>query len=97
MIICAALKVTDYEVPASFQETVVPCWRHCNGYSILNRLCPEKMLYNGAIEGFMDHNGKFLTREEAYDHALKCGQIPAELRQIKAQRNENMLFSEDLY
>ena len=97
MIICAALKVTDYDAPTGFQETVVPCWRHSNGYSILNRLCPEKMLYNGAIEGFIDHDGIFLTREEAYDHALKCGQLSAELRQLKARRNENSLFSEDLY
>ena len=58
---------------------------------------PEEKRHIGAEEGFINHRGEFLTRDEAYNHAIECGQIPAELRHLKAQRNETALFSEDLY
>lgn len=98
MIVCAALLVeTDSEKPYPFNYTVVPCLRHSGGYSILKDLCPDKRLHQNAVEGFIDNNGNFLTREEAYEEAAKCGQLPAELRRVKRERGENMLFSEDLY
>ena len=98
MIICAAIMVeNDPSKPYPFCQTVVPCLRHCGGYSILKDLCPEKKLHLNAVEGFMNHKGDFLTREDAYEEARRCGQIPAELRHLKQERGETMLFSEDLY
>lgn len=98
MIICAAIKVIDQPgLEHGFDATVIPCWRHSDGYAILHRLCPDKKLHKGAVEGFIDHRGRFLTRKEAFRHAFDCGQLPAELRYLKDNRNENELFSEDLY
>lgn len=42
-------------------------------------------------QGFVTDEGEFLSREQAAEHALKCGQI-AELK-----FNRTLLFSEDLY
>ena len=95
MVISAASKVHNANAVGGF--TVVPCWRHHTGYSTVHELCPNEKYHLGAEEGFINHRGDFLTREEAYDHALECGQIPAELRHLKAQRAETALFSEDLY
>ena len=98
MIICAAILVENNNGKSyPFNQTIIPCLRHCGGYSILKDLCPEKKLHLGAVEGFVDHQGNFLTREDAYEEARKCGQIPAELRRLKSDRGEKMLFSEDLY
>lgn len=98
MIVCAALLVEhDKGKQYPFNTTVVPCLRHAGGYSILKNLCPERKLHLEAVEGFIDNNGNFLTREDAFDEALKCGQLPAELRHLKYERGEKMLFSEDLY
>ena len=97
MIICAALKVINPNAPIGFDETVVPCLRHGDGFSMLRSLYPEKLLHRGAVQGFIDHNGNFLTREEAYEHALLCGQLSAELRNIKSVRGDKELYSEDLY
>lgn len=98
MIVCAAIRVTLPEVQSElFNKLVVPCLRHCDGYSILRALRPDDNLHRDAVEGFIDHTGKFLTREEAFRHALDCGQLPMQLRYMKANKEENMLFSEDLY
>lgn len=98
MIVCSAIQVTLPEVQSElFNKAIIPCLRHSNGYSILHALRPDDNLHRGAVEGFMDHNGKFLTRQEAFLHALDCGQLSAEVRNLKGTRNETMLFSEDLY
>jgi hypothetical protein len=41
-------------------------------------------------QGFLDHEGNFLTREEALVEALKC-------RQVKEISGKKKLFSEDLW
>ena len=95
MILIAAIRIKNANTVDGY--TVIPCWRHSFGYAILQELRPNEKLYIGAEEGFLDHRGKYLSREDAYLHALECGQTSAELRQLKASRNETMLFSEDLY
>lgn len=98
MIICAAIQITLQEVPSGlFNKAVIPCLRHSNGYSVLCALRPDDKLHLTAVEGFIDHEGKFLDREEALAHALSCGQLSAEVRRMKRDRGEKMLFSEDLY
>ena len=94
MIICAALKVEKCD---DFEETIVPCFRHGNGFTILHNLCKNTNYKGHVIQGFMTHEGKFLDRIEAYDHALKCGQLSATGREFKLQRREDELYSEDLY
>lgn len=97
MIICAALKIRNDNAYCGY--TVVPCWRHVEGYAIIQNLCPgiDESVFNSAEEGFIDNNNNFLTREEAYAHALNCGQLSYEVRRLKTESNEEMLFSEDLY
>lgn len=97
MVICAAIKITYPDKTC----IVIPGWRHHNCYWILGQLNPElskNVRFNGCIEeGFINHINQFLSREEAYKEALVCGQLSAALRQYKTERNENILFSEDLY
>lgn len=42
------------------------------------------------VQGFLDHTGRFLTRKQAMNHALACGQVTGR------QRMEE-LYSEDLW
>lgn len=94
MVIAAAIRVHNTNAPGGY--TVIPCWRHHMGYAVLRELCPG-VDHVGAEEGFIDHRGEFLDRAKAFHHALDCGQLPAELRYLKAQRGEESLYSEDLY
>lgn len=96
MILCAAVKVYDERYkPDGF--VVVPCWRHGFGYSILHELTGDISYKKNKEDGFIDHQNNFLNREEALQHALNCGQLSASAREFKRQRNENELYSEDLY
>lgn len=45
------------------------------------------------IQGFVDHNHRFYTRESARLHFIKSGQLPYRGKFIHARQ----LFSEDLY
>ena len=91
MIICAALRLTN-----SKEDIVIPCHRHYNGYQILHDLCIDYHKYD-IIEGFITHDNTFLNRKDAFIHWNMCGQSSAEMRQMKCQREEDELFSEDLY
>lgn len=95
MIICAALKVEKYD--DFFAETIVPCFRHGNGYEILHNLCKNNKYKGHVTEGFMTHDGKFLDRVDAFEHAMMCGQLSATGREYKREHKENELYSEDLY
>ena len=99
MIICAALLVKHESFDGG--NLIIPCHRHHNGYYILhelnNTVLSEAKRNRNIEHGFMTDEGDFLNREEAYNHALKCGQLSASNRQFKRQRNEDGLFSEDLY
>ena len=89
MIICAAIK--DTRTGAVFGGI-----RHGFIYSAMRDagITPP---HEKAIEGFLDEKGKFYDRYEAYDIAMVNGQMSATARQLKRERNEKELFSEDLY
>ena len=95
MIICAAIKI---QVEGLDHETIILCRRHGDGFKILKDLgYAPKTKYKEIAQGFIDHNGKFLDRKEAYIHALECGQLSATTRECKRTNRENGLYSEDLY
>ena len=41
-----------------------------------------------AIEGFLDSNGEFHDRNEAFNIAMNNGQLSASTRQLKRERHE---------
>ena len=42
-------------------------------------------------------NGHFYNRKEAFKIAINCGQLSASTRQLKREKCELELYSEDLY
>lgn len=46
---------------------------------------------DGEVQGFLDGEGNFLNREEAFVHARACGQV------AKDSRDDGWLYSEDLW
>lgn len=105
MILCSAIKISYNSVNVNGvklpgpQQSIVPCYRHHDGLAFIDRF----IRYNLSVElldceqGFLTSSKKFLDRKAAYRHALDCGQISASLMQFKDERNQNELYSEDLY
>ena len=91
MILCAAIKVPNYDEDGSL---IIPCRRHHEGYKILYRMTNGKKFENWE-EGFIDTNGNWFNREKAYLQAVISGQLSQTTKQQKA--GKGMLFSEDLY
>lgn len=77
--------------------------RHHDCYRTLSQLDPlllKNARHDGLIEeGFINTNNAFLTREEAFAEALRCGQLSASVLEAKAEWpiRKNILFSEDIY
>ena len=95
MIICAAVKI---QVEGLDHETVIPCRRHGDAFGILKDLgYAPRTQYKEIAQGFIDDNGDFIDREEAYIHTLKCGQLNQTTKWHKIDKGERELFSEDLY
>lgn len=96
MLISAALLV---QVADLDHTTILPCRRHGDGYSILKDLgYGPKIDYKVLKEGFIDHNGEFLNREEALKYALNCGQLSETTLWYKQDHKDMIeLYSEDLY
>ena len=95
MIICAVLLI---QVEGLDCETVVACYRHGDGCALLKQLgYAPKTKYKVIEQGFIDHEGNFHNRHDAYQHALSCGQLSATTIEVKRDSTENELFSEDLY
>ena len=92
MVICAAIKIND---------TVICGYRHEDCYETLHKLNSDLSLQarkiDAVIDGFLVTGNKFMDRFEAYEEAIRCGQLSAANREYKAEHKENMLFSEDLY
>jgi len=82
MIVCAAVKI---------EERIYRGLRHCDAFKAAikaGEIAPITL----ESEGFIDDQGIFLSRREAWDHAVKCGQIkPAE------NGHTHPLRSNDLY
>ena len=94
MIICAAVKVIMNNIAGT--NEIICGHRHGDCYNIIHQL-NSNWSKSQMIEGFIDNNGEFLDRKEALEHAVKCGQLSATTRQFKDDRDEDELFSEDLY
>ena len=75
MIICAALLV---QVEGLDHTTILPCHRHGVGFRILEDLgYAPKTKYKVIEQGFIDHQGNFLNRVDAFNHVKECGQCNA--------------------
>lgn len=95
MLICAALLL---QIEGLGHTTTLPCRRHGDGFEILKDLgYYPKTKYKVIKQGFIDHNGNFLDRYEAWSHALQCGQLSQSTRWYKEDNRDCELYSEDLY
>jgi len=88
MIICAAIRID--------KEIVIGCIRHGHGLAAVRSLNPDIGLTR-IEQGFLTNECVFLNRIDAFEHALKCGQLSATAIHMKQDRNETELYSEDLY
>ena len=79
------------------EKVIIHCHRHHYGYYTLKMLGLKPDQYERVSEGFIDHKGTYMTREQAYEHALECGQISATMREQKQNSKCKELFSEDLW
>lgn len=94
MIVCAAVQWTN---PYTGLELTIGCIRHADGLAQLEvvREIGQVIDKIDVEQGFLDHDGKFYSREEAYTIAKNCGQLSATTLANKHGSQE--LFSEDLY
>lgn len=97
MIICAAIKFEVVRLETNRIDTLIICGlRHGDCYAIWNEM-KNKFVVNKKTEGFVDENGVFFDRYEAYRKAMSIGQLSPSIELYKAANNEEELYSEDLY
>lgn len=95
MLICAALLV---QVEGLDHTTIVPCRRHGDGFRILEDLgYAPKTKYRIVEQGFINNNGEFLNRKDAFKYAYEIGQLSATTRWYHEDHEHDELYSEDLY
>lgn len=95
MIICAAVKVIMNNIAGT--SAVVCGHRHADCIETISHF-NDCWKFAKRIEGFIDHNNNFLDREEAFKHALTCGQISQHDAWYRIDnRYTAELYSEDLY
>ena len=96
-ILCAAIKLTGYRTDIEKLDSVIILGvRHGDCYSTI-KLLKSTWMNTTTIEGFIDTDGNFFNRYEAYDIVLKNGQMSATTELWKAEKGETELYSEDLY
>ena len=93
MIISSAIKI---KLKNNDEKVIIHCHRHHYGYFMLKQLGFKPEDYERVSSGFIDHKGTYMTREQANEHALECGQISATVRELKEKNRNKELFSEDL-
>lgn len=100
MILCAAVMVEITEGDNS-RTLIIPCRRHGDGLAIVQEMrninSDDSRHIQARCQGFIDHQGTFLDRTVAYNHALECGQLSETTRWYKEDHCDTELFSEDLY
>lgn len=94
MISCAAIKIVKSN---SIHSLIICGHRHRDCYDIINCLDEYWRECSSTCEGFIDHNGNFLNRVEALNHARECGQLSETHRYYQEDHNIDELYSEDLY
>lgn len=94
MIICAAIK---FKILKTNREVVLCGMRHNDIFNNLYEmgLRPNED-YIEIEQGFINHHHRFLSRQEAYIHAVECGQLPLSVRE-NFDATPGTLYSEDLY
>lgn len=98
MIICAAIKTTFVNNKNETVTVVIPGLRHGDCFNLIQQInIPLRKDRWDEEQGFINHEGEFLNREEALKYALAIGQLSATVREYKRTHNENELYSEDLY
>lgn len=97
MILAAAIK---YHITKTDKDVVLCGCRHGDIFVQLESLGFEPRAgYIEIAQGFIDHQGNFLTRKEAFEHAKMCGQLADKIiydREHGGCGNLN-LISEDLW
>lgn len=94
MIICAAIKIT-FQRAGKTLTAVIPGYRHSNCWELISAFgIPAE---REEVEGFMTSQGAFLDRYDAFNHAMRCGQLSDTTRTAKAEKGERLLYSEDIY
>lgn len=97
MIICAAIKVSGFRKDLNKLDTAIICGlRHGDCYNTI-KFFEDKWEGIKYIEGFVDSDGYFYTRKEAYREAFKIGQLVPTVETFKSLNGEDELYSEDLY
>lgn len=93
MILASAVK---FYIGKTNKEVVLCGHRHCNIFEQLQLLGfePQKG-YKEIEQGFIDDRNNFLTRREAFIHAIDCGQIEFRMGRVSSLKGE--LYSEDLW
>lgn len=95
MILAAAIK---YHIKDSNKDVVLCGARHGDIFKQMELLGLEPQKPNREMQGFIDHNGNFLNRKEALEHAHRCGQISSIIYDKKTNgQNFSELISEDLW
>ena len=98
MILAAAIK---YKVKATNKIVILCGARHGNVFDQIHALGLKEPDDIEEIEqGFIDHKNKFLTREQAYKHAKRCGQLADKLiydYEKTDHHSKAALISEDLW
>ena len=85
MIVCAAIKHN--------KTGLVICGvRHFDKLMVDQIKASTVQGWVDSIQGFVNHKGSFLTREEADIEAIQCDQIKR-----RVSGDESFLFSENLY
>ena len=93
MILCAALFIENKETG---RQEILPCRRHGDGLNFFHATGLSGK-WKIKTEGFIDIDNNFYDREDAYQHALMCGQLSASTKELKHEHQEIELYSEDLY
>lgn len=71
----------------------IPCHRLEDAFYIISQfLEPEQIDESRTEQGFITHDGTFLNRYDAMQHAIACGQLP-----LYADKECKELYSEDLW
>ena len=97
MIICAAIKVSGFRKDLNkFDKAIVCGMRHGDCHNTI-KLFENNGHKITVIEGFLDSDGYFYTRKEAYREAFKIGQLTPTVENFKSLNDEDELYSEDLY
>lgn len=79
------------KVPSTMFD--IPCHRHADAFYIISQfLEPDEIDKTKTEQGFLTHDGTFLNRYAAMQHAIACSQLPP-----NADKECKELYSEDLW